>query len=189
MADLYPSQGAWTEDEYMALNAQRGFEFSDGFIERLPMPTNSHQVILFLLARALSAFVEPRRLGSVLPAGIRVRLRPGKVREPDVTFMSSAHSDRIGEDCWEGADLVMEVVSNGAEDRKRDLIDKRAEYAEAGIPEYWIVDPKPRTITVLKLKGKKYAVHGRFGRGRKATSALLPGFEVDVREVFKRRAY
>ena len=43
------------------------------------------------------------------------------MREPDVLFMLKEHADRIGDDCWEGADLVMEVVSGGAEDRRRDL--------------------------------------------------------------------
>jgi Uma2 family endonuclease len=47
-----------------------------------------------------------------------------------------------------GADLAMEVVSKGKEDRKRDLITKRFEYARAGIPEYWIVDPQTRRITL-----------------------------------------
>ena len=41
-----------------------------------------------------------------------------------------------------GADLVMEVVSGGREDRKRDLVTKRRDYARANIPEYWIVDPQ-----------------------------------------------
>lgn len=49
--------------------------------------------------------------------------------------------------------LVMEVVSGGPQDRKRDLVIKRAEYAAAGIPEYWIVDPESRRITVLTLVG------------------------------------
>jgi Uma2 family endonuclease len=74
----------------------------------------------------------------------------------------------------------MEVVSGAEKDRQRDLETKVAEYARARISEYWIVDPQEAQITVLRLKGRKYAVHGRFGRGSRARSALLKGFEVDV---------
>ncbi|MFO0956477.1 MAG: Uma2 family endonuclease [Isosphaeraceae bacterium] len=68
-----------------------------------------------------------------------VRLGPDKIREPDIVFLLAEHADRIGKQVLEGADLVMEVVS---EDRRRDLVEKRADYAEAGIPEYWIIDPE-----------------------------------------------
>lgn len=78
----------------------------------------------------------------------------------------------------------MEVVSGGREDRRRDLVVKRAEYAAAGIAEYWIVDPDEQTITALQLVGGEYAAGGVFGRGEVARSALLPGFEADVTAVF-----
>jgi Uma2 family endonuclease len=59
----------------------------------------------------------------------------------------------------------------------------KLEYAAAGIPEYWIVDPEQSTIRVLALDGDKYRLHGEFGRGQKATSVLLAGFEIQVDEV------
>jgi Uma2 family endonuclease len=75
---------------------------------------------------------------------------------------------------------VKVVVSGGEDDRRGDLTNKRAEYAAAGIPEYWIVDPEEGRITVLILDGTTYTVHGEFSRGQQATSKLLPGFVVDV---------
>ena len=79
---------------------------------------------------------------------------------------------------WSGADLVGEVVS--PDDPGRDLVRKRQEYARAGIPEYWIVDPMAQHIIVLQLVGSTYREHGVFTRGTQATSALLPGFTVAV---------
>ncbi len=84
----------------------------------------------------------------------------------------------------EGADLVMEIVSPGTDNRARDFEDKRADYAKAKIPEYWIVDPETKTITVLTLSGKNYKVHGEFKAGQTATSKLLKGFKVAVSDVF-----
>jgi Uma2 family endonuclease len=180
VAYLFPAQGAWTEAEYLALPDNRLFELSNGFLEVLPMPTTSHQLIMAFLYRMLFAFVEPRQLGIVSLAGQRVRLWKEKIREPDVVFMLARHTDRIVEQYWKGADLVMEVVSGSAEDRRRDLETKVAEYARARIPEYWIIDPPQAEITVLRLKGRKYVVHGRYGQGSQAHSALLKGFAVDV---------
>lgn len=142
------------------------------------MPTDSHQSIVANLYGALLSFVTPQQLGKVLFAPLRVRLWPGKIREPDVVFLLQEHRDRRADRCWERADLVMEVVS--PDDPGRDLNLKRDEYARAGIAEYWIVQPLAATITVLTLQGSSYAVHGEFRPGEKASSALLQGFVVDV---------
>jgi Uma2 family endonuclease len=187
IAHLFPLQGGWSEEEYLELETNRLIEFTDGYLEVLPVPTTSHQSILLALLQALLAFVEPRKLGTALFAGIRVRLRKGKFREPDIVFMLAKHADRIGEKFWKGADLVMEVVSGDKKDRERDLKKKRGDYARGRIPEYWIIDPQEEQITVLRLRGQKYITHGKYGRGECAQSALLKGFEVDVDAVLAER--
>ena len=63
-------------------------------------------------------------------------------------------------------------------------MEKRADYAEGGIPEYWIADQRDETITVLVLEGERYVEHGVSGRGDPATSLLLEGFTADVSAVF-----
>ena len=181
VARLFPDQGAWSVEEYLTLDTNQLVEFSHGYVEVLPMPTESHQFIALFLYRILLAFVTARNLGRVLAAPFRVQLWPGKFREPDVVFLSAEHTDRRGEQYWEGADLVMEVVSQ--DNRHHDLVTKRREYARAGIPEYWIVDPQEETITVLALAGDTYTVHGEFGRGAEATSVLLESFAISVDEV------
>ncbi|MCS6909131.1 MAG: Uma2 family endonuclease [Anaerolineales bacterium] len=184
IAYLYPYQGAWSEADYMALRPNRHVEYTDGYVEVLPMPTYTHQRIVRFLLRALEAFVFSRQLGEVMFAPLRVQIRPEKYREPDIVFMRAEHSDRLGNEFWIGADLVMEVVSDDDESRMRDFERKRRDYAEGRIPEYWIVDPATERITVLVLEGAAYRTHGEFGRGEQATSATLPGFAVDVAAVF-----
>ena len=76
----------------------------------------------------------------------------------------------------------MEVVSPDNPDR--DLIDKREDYAEAGIPEYWIVNPIAGTLTVLVLSDGEYREHGVFHPGERTDSPSLPGFSVNVKEMF-----
>jgi Uma2 family endonuclease len=184
IAMLYPNQGTWTEEEYLAIDTNHLVEFSDGFMEFREMPTTSHQDIVAYLYGMLLAFVTPKKIGKPLFAAIKVRLWSGKFREPDIVFMLAEHFARIGEQFWQGADLVMEVVSS---DRQLDYETKRIEYAKAGIPEYWIVDPQEKKITVLRLDGEHYAVHGEFGEGTIATSVLLSGFNIEVNAAFAKR--
>lgn len=182
VAYLFPPQGYWSEAEYIRLDnsATRRIELVDGRIEVLTVPTELHQLIVAFFYKALDKFVSERKLGLVLFAGLRVRLRLGEIREPDVVFMRAENAARRGEDFWHGADLVMEVVSASAQDRKRDLEEKRAAYARAGIPEYWILDPEQQQILVLRLEGEQYVSHGEFKSGDRAHSATLAGFTLDV---------
>lgn len=183
VVQLFPHQGEWSEQEYLELGSNRLVEYSHGTVEVLPMPTELHQAMVAILYRLLLACVQPGKLGKVLFAPLRVRLWPGKFREPDVVFMLAENAARRHNEYWEAADLVIEVVSD--DDRRRDLETKRREYAQAKIPEYWIVDPLETSITVLRLDGDSYAVHGTFGKDEHATSPLLPGFEVRVRDVLE----
>ena len=180
VALLFPAQGEWSEDDYLWLTDHTRclVEFTDGHVEVLPMPTDAYQRIVLFLYRALYAFLTARGLGIVLVAPLRLRVRPGRYREPDLLLLLSANDPRHSNRYWTGADLVLEVVS--PDDPKRALVRKRREYARAGIPEYWIVNPATEQILVLRLAGTAYVEHGVFTRGTQATSALLEGFTVAV---------
>lgn len=183
LEDLLPAQGAWSEEEYLVLTDHRNrlVEFTDGFLEPLPTPTDKHQGILGFLFVAFLNFTVPRG-GKVHFAPLRLRIRPGKFREPDLLLLLSAADSRRQNRFWLGADLALEVVS---EDKpERDLVDKREDYAEGQIPEYWIVNPRTETITVLRLRGDAYEEADVHRRGDSAISMMLPGFSVAVAAVF-----
>jgi len=179
IAELIPAQGEWSESDYLWLTGQtnRLVELTDGRLETLPMPTDEHETIVFRIARLLAEALE-RTGGKVLPAGVRIRTRAGRYRQPDVCALLDAQDARRGNDFWQGADLVVEVVS--PDDPRRDRVVKRLEYAQAGITEYWIVDPVARRVDVLALAGSEYVEHGAFGRGEVAASRLIEGFGVTV---------
>ena len=181
IAQLFPAQGYWSEEEYFSLGTNRLIEFSHGRLEILPTPTQSHQLLLAALFDHLYRYVSDRDSGMVLFAPMRIQLWPGKFRQPDIVFMAAEHTDSLGEQFWRGADLVMEVVN--PDDPRRDTVTKRREYAQAGIPEYWIVDPTDASVSVFSLDGSEYSLHGKFVTGETANSALLDGFMVEVASV------
>lgn len=181
IARLFPYQGEWTEEEYLALDTNHLIEFDYGYLKVLPMPDIGHQRIVAFLYRLLWNYVSAHDLGEVLFAPMPVQLGVKKYREPDILFFSTTRRQTSGP-FVAPPDLVMEVV--GPDDPDRDYVRKRAEYAQAGIPEYWIVDPLQQRITVLSLADKEYTVFGEFTPGEQAASRLLEGFTVDVAEVF-----
>lgn len=183
---LLPAPGEWGDADYLWLTRRtnRLVELAHGCVEVLPMPTERHQAIVAALFLALFAFVT-RVGGAVLFAPFRLRLGPGRFREPDLLMLRSAGDARRHDAYWDGADLVIEVLSE--DEPSRDLVTKRAEYAQAGIPEYWIVDGQLETITVLRLEGAEYVEHATFGRGATLTSPLLSGLELSVTDVFPAR--
>jgi Uma2 family endonuclease len=130
----------------------------------------------------MRAFVRERDLGVIRFAALPVRLWPGKIREPDILFVSHAHADRIGEQYYGPPDLVVEVLSPST--RRTDRGEKLQEYARAGIAEYWLVDPDAQTIEVLTLTEDVYTLLGQFRPGQMAHSQVLEGFQATVDEVF-----
>ena len=137
LATLFPAQGSWGESEYLELKTNRLIELSDGKLEFLAVPTELHQLIAFYFCNLLRQYDQENQVGLALMAPFRVRVAPDRFREPDVVFMLHENRDRRNSQYWDGADLVVEVVSE--DDPNRDLLTKRAEYAHARIPEYWIV--------------------------------------------------
>ena len=183
LCDALPPQGAWRDGEYLWLTDRtaRLIEFTDGWLEELPMPTSTHQAVLLFLYDLFRTYLESRG-GVVMVAPLRMRVREGKFREPDVLLLRDRNDPRFEDRYWLGADLVAEVVSPANPDR--DLVEKRADYAEAGVPEYWIADPRDESLRVLRLDNRAYRQAGIYRRGEVAPSASLEGLRVEVAAVF-----
>jgi Uma2 family endonuclease len=183
IAHLFPTQGHWTEASFLDLPVPHRFELSEGRLEALPMPTWVHALIVQYLSGSLDHFALSRKLGRAAPAPLYVRLWDDQIRQADVVFcfFENIHDrHRI----QNGADLAMEVISEGKDNRDRDTVLKRSLYARAGIREYWIVDPFERAISVLTLVNQEYQTAATYKPGEHVASLLLPGFVVDVQALF-----
>jgi Uma2 family endonuclease len=183
LAQLWSPQGEWTEEEYFALpDTNRFIELSEGALIMPPHPTHSHQQAVLRLAMLMYEFVQACAPGGIVQvAPLPVRLWPGKIREPDIIFVAREHRDRAGEQFYGPPDLVVEVLSPGT--WRVDRREKMVEYAQAGIDEYWLVDPEVGTVEVFVLRQGAYALLDKWGRGESARSRRLDGFEVLVDEV------
>jgi|SRR5579884_832575 len=157
------------------------YEIVNGSLVASPAPPPVHALISIALVRLLGGWVWPRNLGTMLTAPVDVRLAPHQIFEPDLLFIRRERLGIIGEALIEGApDLVVEILSPSS--RGRDLGEKAEIYAEGGVPEYWIVDPDARGITLFALRAGRYEplpeVDGAIA------SAVLPGLVVVPAAIF-----
>jgi len=182
VALFFPEQGGWTENDYLGLQGGPLVEYDQGCVEILDMPTKEHQRIVQFLFLLLQNYVSAHRCGETFIAPLPVRLWTGKYREPDVVFINSNRGETNGYP--DGADLVMEVISEGNESRRRDLQIKPQEYAQAGVTEYWIIDPQQRRVIVNELSNQLYR-STTYELDSTAISQRLPGFNVPVSKLFQ----
>ena len=183
-AYFFPPQGRWSEEDFLQFHTNRMAELVDGRLEMLPMPTWLHQLIVDFLMTSIKEYVKFCETGGVaLFAPLPTKLFPGTIREPDILYVAKENLPKPDEKYPSKIDLAIEVVSEGAEARKRDYEDKRIDYAKAGAGKYWIVDPEQSLLTVLTLNGSEYDVAQECHPGDIARSVLLDGMTVALDDI------
>ena len=180
IAELFPPQGHWTEGEYLALETNRLIELVDGRLEFLPMPTTLHQ----WLATALEALlIDASSRRHVVTAPYRLRIRKGRYREADVLYSAIPFAPSAS--TTDAADIALEVVSEGSEASHRDYVDKRADYAVAGVREYWVIDPLDRSVTRMSRDGETLVIRDDAVSAGRIVSDILPDFAVTLPDLFE----
>jgi Uma2 family endonuclease len=169
-------------EEFLALPGDgRQMEWVDGETIIFMPPSIRHQFLSGFLFFLFNGFAGLFDLGRVIASPVEMRTRAdGPAREPDLLFVAREHLDRLTEQRLAGpADLVVEIVS--PESVGRDQREKFVEYAAAGIPEYWWLDPRPRhrrfePFALNDAGGYEPILPDAQGRYH---SRVLPGFWID----------
>lgn len=153
---VQPREGAWTVDDLDELpDDGLQYELADGLLLVTPSPRPFHQRMTSRLMVLLSKTCPEDLEAFVAPLDVRFSRKTSL--QPDVLVV---RKQDVGEDRIMGIPLlVVEVLSPAT--RAKDLILKRALYAEGGVPSYWVLDPSEPSITVLQLVGDEYREAGR----------------------------
>ncbi len=179
-----PQQGEWNYEAYTRLpdNGMR-YEIIGGELFMSPAPRPKHQDAILNLSHALVGWVKKNKLGKIYIAPIDVRLPElADPVQPDLLFIRQENLSIIKDQFIEGIpDLTAEIFSPGSKgyDRRK----KFELYAQAGVKEYWMVDPEACTVEIYVLRGEAYALLGSFTADDEAYSEVLDGFSVPVREI------
>jgi Uma2 family endonuclease len=182
-----PAPGTATEKDLIAVldgSTKRLCELVEGVLVEKPMGTKEAQLALFLAAEML-LHAEEHDLGIVLGADGALRLLPGLVRVPDISFLAwdRLPGGALPDEPVAGVvpDLAVEVLSEG--NTRAEMERKLQDYFKAGVRLVWIIQPKTETAaaytspTKSRRVGKEQALDG---------GGVLPGFSQPLKELFAR---
>ncbi len=156
-------------------------EWVKGEVVELMPPTERHQELIGWLVTLLTLFVDQKRIGKVLPAPFEMRLEvvPSS-RQPDIIVTLATSAGRMdGKRLNGAADLAIEVISDDSV--TRDRRDKYAEYAQAGVSEYWVIDPRigRYSFQAYQLADEDYFETIPTNEAGRVPSIVIPGLAFD----------
>ncbi len=162
------------------------YELFEGEIFMSRAPALPHQRVLTNLVTIFELFLRINLIGKIWPT-------PGVIFDdfnaviPDLVFVRSERIAEIasGDKILGAPDLVIEILSEGAENERRDRIIKRQAYSKFGVVEYWIVDRYGRSLEIYSLQNGQLVLTATVKDDDILASLLLPGFECKVRQVFE----
>ena len=176
-----------TYEEYLEIAPEnRIMEWVDGEIISYMSASIDHQDFVLFLAELIRHFVGAFNLGKVAVAPYEAKLwEGGPAREPDILFVSNDNLAKIAQMRLYGApDLAVELISRSSV--RQDRFKKFGEYEQAGVKEYWLIDPRPRYkhaefyIAEAQEDGEMIFVAAELDDNNRFHSAILPGFWIDV---------
>ncbi len=148
----------WDVDTWAALSEDEPGELVDGALAEEEVAGFAHELLVGFLIATFRAWLGPGA-GFVGGSEVKLALGPRQGRKADVVVLLPGSPPPPS---WgplrQPPDLVIEVISPTPNDGRRDRIDKVGEYAQFGIPHYWLVDPGLRTVEILQLdRERRYA--------------------------------
>lgn len=179
-------QTRFTFEHYQALDEDPNrYEVISGEAYMSPPPTINHEIVVENIADALKMYLKQHRLGRVWTGRFALSFPddPEGWVEPDL--MCSSQDLRNDADTrFEGVpDLIVEVQSPST--AHYDAVEKQKRYSAAGVPEYWLVSLRERTVTVLwKPRDEAYQAQTRYGFDETLSSTAVPDFAMSVEEIF-----
>jgi Uma2 family endonuclease len=153
------------------------------FVSRAPgIP---HQRVLQNLLMELGLYLKANPIGILVP-GAGAIFSDYDAVIPDVAFVRHERWNQVvtGEKFTGAVDLVVEILSPGTVNRRRDLIAKHQLYGKYGVAEYWIVDNENRNVLVYRLQGDALEEISKLSAEDRITSPLLPDFCLTVTALF-----
>ena len=176
-------------DEFLALGETEGrWELDDGVLYIMSSGTPDHQFLMgqfiWNIQNYLNEFeIPPAQFYHEMTTILSRELQ--RAPEPDLVIILEESRDIVGPVRVEGApDIIVEILST---DRGRDLGYKRRIYAEAGVREYWPIDPRNDTVTRLELQDGEYVQRAVLEADDTLSTPLLPGLSIPLASIFRHR--
>jgi len=162
------------------------YEIIEGelFVSRAPGLT--HQIVSDNIVFLVRNYLELNPIGVVVSTpGLILSDYSGVI--PDIVFFSDKTREKIvsGERLISAPDLLIEILSAGSENIRRDRVAKRQLYAKHAVPEYWLVDRAQRVVEIYLLRAASLELTAALQNDDELSTAALPGFSCSTSQIFK----
>ena len=159
---LQPQSELITLEQYEALPEEKRAEVFDGVIYDMASPSQDHQTISIELSTIINAYIKSKK-GSCrvfhAPFDVKLSDQPLTIVQPDIMVICDKNK-LDGKRCNGAPDFIIEIVSPG--NPSDDYIRKLYYYKNYGVREYWIVDPRRKTVTINYFEGNKLSIQYSF---------------------------
>jgi len=161
------------------------YELIEGELFVSCAPGIPHQLTLQKLQVELWLFLKENPIGRIVPGAGLVLSQYDSVI-PDISFVTNERwNEAVANSRFVLApNLVIEILSPGKANLKRDLISKRRLYAKYGVEEYWIVDVDKRQVVTFQLADGNLKENTALTTNDVLTSTVLGGFGIEVASLF-----
>lgn len=162
------------------------YEIIEGELFVSCSPGLTHEIVLITLIRRIGRFLDDSPIGLIVTGpGMILSDFSGVI--PDAVFFLNEQRDKIVKDDRLHAPptLVVEILSPGSTSIRRDRVSKLNLYAKHGVPEYWIVDPKSKTLERYISERTCLILKETLQHEDTLMMTALPGFSCPVSDIFK----
>lgn len=153
---MQKEQGEFTVEDYYAIPDERRVELIDGVIYDMSSPRTVHQDIASIIHMELYSYIKAKKKPCKVfeaPVDVQICCDNRTMVQPDVLVVCDR--DKIkGFGIYGAPDFVLEILSKST--RKKDMTIKLGKYQEAGVREYWIIDPYKEVLIVYNLEDEDY---------------------------------
>jgi Uma2 family endonuclease len=160
------------------------YELLDGQIVQRSSPHYQHQSVLFKLAKAIDIFIADKNNGIIFMAPIDVYLDEENYVVPDLIYLSEENKNKLSPEGYiKGSpDIIAEVLSPST--AKHDKGDKMKIYKKHRVAEYWLIDPKARSVEIYVFRQNDYDLDEWQSETGIVKSTVLPGFTLNIEQIF-----
>ena len=172
----------WTYGDYLLLDDNVRCEITQGDLVMTPSPNLIHQRISRELEFALWQYIKNRELGEIYYAPVDVVFDNENILQPDIVVVLKDNEEILKEKAIVGTpDVIMEIISPTSITRDRN--EKHKLYEKFRVPEYWLVDPRNKSIEVYTLENDEFQLFSFAAETGPIKSKVINGFEIDVAEI------
>jgi Uma2 family endonuclease len=162
------------------------YEIIEGELFLSKAPGIPHQRVFGEVFDSFRSYLREQPIGEVIATPGLILSETDAVI-PDLAFVLNERASEVvtGDRLTAAPDLVVEILSPGLDNLRRDRVAKRQMYARFGVKEYWILDPQKRIVEIYVLKGRVLELVASLGKDDELTSPMLPGFSCRIESIFK----